>query len=133
LLEHIAAACDLMESIYDDGFYPKVIVNRSWSTYNPTIEGEFARPRAYRWYLMRELAKVLSQGAEIEIVGDRRTRVLWDPGLLDAVDEEGWDFTQKKLFLFAPERIDLSLNRLEHYSGTKAEDFQRYVLFTNYT
>lgn len=129
----ISEACDLMESIYDDGFYPKMIVNRSWSTYNPTIEGEFARPRAYRWYLMRELAKVLSQGAEIEIVGDRKIRVLWDPGLLDAVDEEGWDFTQKKLFLFAPERIDLSLNRLEHYSGTKAEDFQRYVLFTNYT
>jgi AMP nucleosidase len=129
----ISEACDLMESIYDDGFYPKMIVNRSWSTYNPTIEGEFARPRAYRWYLMRELAKVLSQGAEIEIVGDRKIRVLWDPGLLDAVDEEGWDFTQKKLFLFAPERIDLSLNRLEHYTGTKAEDFQRYVLFTNYT
>ncbi|MGF1671754.1 MAG: AMP nucleosidase, partial [Balneolaceae bacterium] len=43
-----------------------------------------------------------------------------------------WDITQKKLFLFSPERIDLSLNRLEHYTGTKSEDFQRNILFTNY-
>ncbi|MGM0746264.1 MAG: AMP nucleosidase, partial [Bacteroidota bacterium] len=40
--------------------------------------------------------------------------------------------TQKKLFLFTPERIDISLNRLEHYTGTKPQDFQRYILFTNY-
>ena len=36
------------------------------------------------------------------------------------------------MFLFGPERSELSIARLEHYTGTVAEDFQRYVLLTNY-
>jgi len=40
---------------------------------------------------------------------------------------------RKKLFLFGPERMALSINRLEHYTGTPAEQFQRYVLLTNYS
>ena len=36
------------------------------------------------------------------------------------------------LALFTAERTDLSLLRLKHYTGTKAEDFQNYVIFTNY-
>jgi AMP nucleosidase len=131
--DQISKACDTMEAIYEDGYYPKLTIFRSWSSHNPTIDGEFARPKAYRWYLLRELKKLYLDGAEIHISGERPIRTLWDPTLLDSLDEEGWDFTQKKLFLFAPERIDISLNRLEHYTGTKAEDFQRYVLFTNYT
>ena len=55
-----------------------------------------------------------------------------DPSLFESLDEDAWDLRQKKLFLFRPERIDLSLNRLEHYTGTSPERFQRHVLFTNY-
>jgi AMP nucleosidase len=36
------------------------------------------------------------------------------------------------LALFDALRVDFSLARLEHYSGTKPEFFQRYMLFTNY-
>ena len=36
------------------------------------------------------------------------------------------------LALFTAARTDLSLLRLKHYTGTKAEDFQNYVIFTNY-
>ena len=36
------------------------------------------------------------------------------------------------LSLFAADRVDLSLNRLRHYTGTTPQHFQRYVLFTNY-
>jgi AMP nucleosidase len=50
-----------------------------------------------------------------------------------AVDETRWDLRRKKLFLFAPERMALSINRLRHYTGTAAESFQRYVLLTNYS
>ena len=39
---------------------------------------------------------------------------------------------RKKLFLFGPERMALSIDRLEHYTGTSADTFQRYVLLTNY-
>lgn len=36
------------------------------------------------------------------------------------------------LSLFSAERIDYSLHRLRHYSGTDPQHFQRFVLFTNY-
>lgn len=128
----VSHACDLMESLYEKGFYPKMTIKRSWSEHNPVIDGEFAKPKAYRWYLSREMFKLARQGAEIIISSEREAVALNNPELLDYLDEEDWDITQKKLFLFKPERIDLSLNRLEHYTGTQAEDFQRNILFTNY-
>ncbi len=36
------------------------------------------------------------------------------------------------LALFSAERVDFALQRLLHYTGTDAEHFQRFVLFTNY-
>lgn len=128
----VSQACDFMEDLYSKGYYPKMTVNRAWSEHNPTIDGEFAKPKAYRWYLTREIQKLVRKGAEIVFSTERKTIPLNDPDLLDALDESDWDITQKKLFLFKPERIDISLNRLEHYSGTPAEDFQRNILFTNY-
>ena len=132
LEKNIEQACDLMESIYDGGEYPKVLVKRSWSRHNPVIAGEMARPKAYRWYLLRELLKLAEKGASIKILPSRKRLAMNDPELLDNADEDNWDITQKKLFLYSPERIDISLSRLEHYTGTRPEDFQRYILFTNY-
>jgi len=132
LEENIDKACNLMETIYEAGEYPKVLVKRSWSKHNPIITGEMAKPEAYRWYLHRELKKLAEKGAVIKILPSRKRMEMNDPGLLENADEDDWDITQKKLFLFSPERIDISLNRLEHYTGTKPEDFQRYILFTNY-
>ena len=36
------------------------------------------------------------------------------------------------LSLFSADRVDFSLSRLRHYTGTAPEYFQRFVLFTNY-
>ena len=36
------------------------------------------------------------------------------------------------LALFTAPRIDLSIQRLKHYTGTSAEHFQKFVLYTNY-
>lgn len=36
------------------------------------------------------------------------------------------------LALFTAPRVDLSLQRLRHYTGTNAEHFQNFVLYTNY-
>ena len=130
--DHVEEACDIMESIYESGEYPKVLVKRSWSKHNPIITGEMAKPKAYRWYLHRELKKLAEKGAVIKVIPSRERLALNDPQLLDNTDEDDWDITQKKLFLFSPERIEISLNRLEHYTGTQPEDFQRYILFTNY-
>ncbi len=125
-------ACDLMEKIYDEGDYPKLMIKRSWSEHNPIITGEMALPHAYRWYLTREMKKLMQKGADVKVFPSRPRVEMIDPNLFDNADEDEWDITQKKLFLFTPERIDISLNRLEHYTGTKPQDFQRYILFTNY-
>lgn len=132
LHERMEEACDIMETIYENGEYPKVLVKRSWSKHNPIITGEMAKPKAYRWYLLRELKKLGEKGAVIKVLPSRERLPMNDPELLDNTDEDDWDITQKKLFLFSPERIEISLNRLQHYTGTDPEDFQRYILFTNY-
>lgn len=124
--------CDAMERIYDHGVYPKITVRRSWSEHNPVIEGEMAMPSAFRWFLIRELKKLVRMGASIGVTPSRPRVKLNDPRLPDQLDEQEWDITQKKMFLFTPERIELSLNRLEHYTGTGAASFQRNILFTNY-
>ena len=132
LRARIADACDRMEKIYELDCYSKITVLRHWSKHNPTISGEIARPSAYRWYLGRELLKLALLGAEIQIEPSRAKIDLNSPSLLERIDESDLDITRKKLFLFGPERVDLSIQRLEHYTGTKAECFQRYVLLTNY-
>jgi AMP nucleosidase len=132
LHSRIADFCERMEKIYQLGSYSKITVTRHWSRHNPTISGEIAKPSAYRWYLSRVLIKLAMLGAEIEIVPSRAWIYINSPSLLEKIDESDLDITRKKLFLFGPERVELSIERLEHYTGTKPEDFQRYVLLTNY-
>jgi AMP nucleosidase len=124
--------CDAMEDADSDGRYPRLTVERPWSAHNPVLEGEFAAPRAIRWYLERELGKLAAAGARISVSPGRQAVDLHDPALGPAVDETRWDLRRKKLFLFTPERMALSIDRLQHYTGTSAELFQRYVLLTNY-
>jgi AMP nucleosidase len=125
--------CDTMEAAAQAGRYPRLRVERPWSVHNPVLEGEFASPRAIRWYLERELGRLASAGARISVSPGRAALDLSDPRLAPAVDETRWDLRRKKLFLFAPERMALSIDRLQHYTGTTAESFQRYVLLTNYS
>lgn len=132
LLEQIDAACNFMERTYAEGLYSKITVVRHWSKHNPVISGKIARPSAYRWYLRRELHRLAANGAEIEIAPAQQRVDLTSPSLLSLIDESEFDHTRKKVFLFGPERVELSLQRLEHYTGTRAEVFQRYVLLTNY-
>ena len=124
---------DAMEAAAAAGCYPRLTVERPWSDHNPVLEGEFAAPRAIRWYLERELGWLAGHGARISVSPGREALDLRDPRLGAAVDETQWDLRRKKLFLFGPERMALSIDRLQHYTGTRAEDFQRYVLFTNYS
>ena len=129
----IARLCDAMEEAARAGRYPRLTVERPWSTHNPVLEGEFASPGAIRWYLQRELGRLSAAGAQISVSTGREAFDLHDPALVYAVDESSSDLRRKKLFLFGPERMALSIDRLRHYTGTAAESFQRYVLLTNYS
>lgn len=40
--------------------------------------------------------------------------------------------TERPLSLFTAPRVDYSLHRLRHYTGTSADHFQSFVIFTNY-
>ena len=122
-----------MEEADKDGYYPRLTVERPWSAHNPMLEGEFSAPQAIRWYLERELNRLADAGARISVGRGRRALSLQDPAIGPAVDETRWDLRRKKLFLFGPERMALSIDRLQHYTGTPAEEFQRYVLLTNYS
>ncbi|HEV2241115.1 MAG TPA: hypothetical protein VGR98_08710, partial [Streptosporangiaceae bacterium] len=77
-------------------------------------------------------SRLAAAGARLSVCRGRQAVDLHDPALVAAVDETRWDLRRKKLFLFAPERMALSIDRLQHYTGTAAETFQRYVLLTNY-
>src|ERR1700753_1853407 len=76
----IGRLCDAMEATYQDGCYPRLTVVRPWAAHNPVIDGEFASPRAIRWYLERELARLAARGACISVSTGRETVDLHDPG-----------------------------------------------------
>ncbi|MHC1561176.1 phosphorylase family protein [Actinomycetospora sp. C-140] len=114
------------------GWYGELVVERPWSAHNPRLSGEFARAAAIRRYLCRELASLLAAGARITARPSRSQPPFDDPAFFAALDEDRVDTRSKKLFLFSPERMALSLDRIGHYTGTPAAAFQRHVLFTNY-
>jgi AMP nucleosidase len=122
-----------MEAADRAGRYPRLSVERPWSAHNPVLDGEFASPQAIRWYLERELGRLAASGARVSVSPGREALDLRDPRLGPAVDETRWDLRRKKLFLFTPERMALSIDRLQHYTGTDAACFQRYILLTNYS
>jgi len=73
--------------------------------------GDVSPTELSKWFPATELADIGDEAAD---------------GLLIA-DEDG-----SPLSLFDGLRTDFSLARLKHYTGTPAEHFQRYILFTNY-
>ncbi|MEJ6007652.1 AMP nucleosidase [Paucibacter sp. AS339] len=69
----------------------------------------------------------------------RLLREVFDMPDLAAMDDGIANGTQdlapgaaQPLSLFTAPRVDYSLHRLRHYTGTRAEVFQNFVLFTNY-
>ncbi len=85
----------------------------------------------------------LSQADSVEVTmsPERRTamRDLFDLPDLAAMDDGIANGTKEfepgasqPLALFTAPRIDYSLQRLRHYTGTDPEHFQNFVLFTNY-
>jgi AMP nucleosidase len=63
---------------------------------------------------------------KLELIGDE---------VVDAEIQDGGPFNTdgvRPLALFDAARVDFSLQRLKHYTGTPFEHVQRYILFTNY-
>jgi AMP nucleosidase len=87
-------------------------------------------PYAYVW------DNVPKDGTDSSIAADL-SRHFPSPKLTNIGDEiaDGElfpEFGDKPLALFDAQRVDFSLKRLQHYTGTPAEHVQPYILFTNY-
>ncbi|TFY97366.1 AMP nucleosidase [Ramlibacter rhizophilus] len=82
---------------------------------NDHIEGTMPPERRV---LMRELFDL----PDLEAMDDGIANGTWEPGPGEA----------QPLSLFPAARVDYSLQRLRHYTGTAPEWFQNFVLFTNY-
>ncbi len=87
--------------------YPYVLDGASELRLDVATASELAR-----WFPTTELAQI----------GDELADGLWDDGLSET----------RPLALFDGPRTDFSLARLKHYTGTAPEDFQHYILLTNY-
>jgi len=121
-----------------------------------------ARPALFRDYLREQLEHLVRDypveisvgtsaseipypyvldGSELDLQGISTAELSrWFPStelsnIGDEVADGGWDIAldpTRPLALFEALRTDFSLARLKHYTGTPAEHFQRFVLFTNY-
>ncbi|MGC6500196.1 MAG: AMP nucleosidase [Henriciella sp.] len=127
-------------------------------TYTTTV----TQPEFFRRYLLEQLQPLLEDyDITVEVRRSAQEipyAYVWEQGHADGLDEinpaelarwfpsprlgdigdeiaDGEDIQgheTRPLALFDGLRTDFSLKRLEHYTGTRVADFQRYVLFTNY-
>jgi AMP nucleosidase len=105
----------------------------------PVEIGESAEPIAVHFAYPRDINVAAARaGAAIDSV-DRPLRDVFDVPDLAAMDDAIANGTlelppgaPQPLALFRAARVDYSLHRLYHYTGTDPEHFQNYVIFTNY-
>jgi AMP nucleosidase len=102
----------------------------------PVEVGESAEPIPVHFAYQRDIN--LESGVPA-VVTDRLLRDLFDvPNLADMDDAivnstlQLAPGTPAPLALFRAARVDYSLHRLYHYTGTDPEHFQSFVIFTNY-
>ena len=105
----------------------------------PVEIGESSEPIPVHFAYRRDInvEAVLSSGRKSPI--DRPLRDVFDSPDLAAMDDAIANGTLQRLpgapeplALFRAARIDYSLHRLYHYTGTEPEHFQNFVIFTNY-
>ncbi|WP_340693941.1 AMP nucleosidase [Hyphomonas sp.] len=127
-----------------------------------TYISSFTRPDFFRTYLIEQLTPLMRDyhiTVEVERSSQEIPYAyVWEQGQADGLEEIspaelarwfpspqladiGDEVADGELFepmdtrplaLFDAPRVDLSLKRLQHYTGTPVEHFQDYVLFTNY-
>jgi len=122
----------------------------------------FTRPALYKEFLTQELTRIIERFDAAIYVGtshipmpltfalEKATSALTAekraglqlhfhmPNLVSTNDDivDGHRILQRfgamPLSLFTAERVDYSLHRIQHYTATKPQHYQRYILFTNY-
>ncbi len=104
----------------------------------PVEIGESDEPIPIHFAYRRDI-NMESSATQRETASERPLRDLFDVPDLGAMDDTIADGTHTAragapapLALFRAARVDYSLHRLYHYTGTDPEHFQNFVIFTNY-
>ncbi len=105
----------------------------------PVEIGESAEPIPVHFAYARDINIEASVSGRAPSPIDRPLRDLFDTPDLATMDDAIADGTLRRppevpepLALFRAARVDYSLHRLYHYTGTAPEHFQNFVIFTNY-
>jgi AMP nucleosidase len=105
----------------------------------PVEIGESNEPIPIHFAYRRDINIEAAIGNDDHAVTRRSLRDLFDTPHLAAMDDAIADGTfelppgaPEPLSLFRAARVDYSLRRLYHYTGTDPEHFQNFVIFTNY-
>ena len=105
----------------------------------PVEIGESSEPIPIHFAYRRDINIEAAMGNDDHAVARRSLRDLFDTPHLAAMDDAIADGTfemppgvPEPLSLFRAARVDYSLRRLYHYTGTDPEHFQNFVIFTNY-
>jgi AMP nucleosidase len=102
----------------------------------PVEIGESSEPIPVHFAYRRDIniEAVVSDGETLRV--QRPVRDVFDTPDLAAMDDAIANGTLQRqpepLALFRAARVDYSLHRLFHYTGTDPEHFQNFVIFTNY-
>jgi AMP nucleosidase len=105
----------------------------------PVEIGESSEPIPVHFAYRRDMNIEVAASAGIKLPIDRPLRDIFDTPDLAAMDDSIANGTRQRvpgapepLALFRAARVDYSLYRLYHYTGTDPEHFQNFVIFTNY-
>jgi len=105
----------------------------------PVEIGESSEPIPVHFAYRRDMNLEAAASAGRKSAADRPLRDVFDTPDLAAMDDAIANATLQRLpgapeplALFRAARIDYSLYRLYHYTGTDPEYFQNFVIFTNY-
>lgn len=105
----------------------------------PVEIGESSEPIPVQFAYRRDMSIEAAASASGKLLVDRPLRDVFDTPDLAAMDDSIANGTRKSvpgapepLALFRAARVDYSLYRLYHYTGTDPEHFQNFVIFTNY-
>jgi len=120
--------CDIFEM----GHYPLIEIIRPENYYKPKISGEFALPEYFESYLIHKFTTLIEEENMIFISPGQIRLKHNNPQFIRACEEITGEASKQRLFLFSPERIEISCERLKHYTHTNPKDFQHNIILTNY-
>lgn len=111
-----------------------VNIDNPWSKHSKIVSWEIAWVSSLWQYLEEEFSYLEWKWMKISLAVWRSIDNDSDHLFLKNLEDKQnkWDLSSKRLFLFSPERVLYSTERLRHYTASDPKDFWRYIVLTNY-